>query len=94
MIKTKVDFLEGGFYPANQNNLKSFQKALIGWKKLALQKIHFCFDHVNRLYVGNFVQIFVFRPTVDPSVRRGSDGPRRVKNSRSCTRLLLTALLD
>jgi len=30
-------------------------------------------------YVGNFVQILVFRPTVDPSVRRGLDGPRRVK---------------
>jgi len=29
MIKTKVAF----FYPANQSNLKSFQKALIGWKK-------------------------------------------------------------
>jgi len=33
MIKTKVAFLEAGFYPANQSNLKSFQKALIGWKK-------------------------------------------------------------
>jgi len=41
MIKTKVAFLEGWlfssqpeqFYPANQNNLKSFQKVLIGLKK-------------------------------------------------------------
>jgi len=34
MIKAKVAFLEGGFfYPANQSNLKSFLKALIGWKK-------------------------------------------------------------
>jgi len=33
---------------------------------------------VNRLYIGNFIQILVFRPTVDPSVRRGSDGPRRI----------------
>jgi len=31
--KIKVAFLEGRFYPANQSNLKSFQKALIGWKK-------------------------------------------------------------
>jgi len=29
MIKTKV----ACFYSANQSNLKSFQKALIGWKK-------------------------------------------------------------
>jgi len=33
MIKTKVAFWKTGFYPANQSNLKSFQKALIGWKK-------------------------------------------------------------
>jgi len=48
MIKTKVAVLEGrlfssqseqfkefskSFFPANQSNLKSFQKALIGWKK-------------------------------------------------------------
>jgi len=33
MIKTKVAYLEGRVYPANQNNLKSFQKTLIGWKK-------------------------------------------------------------
>jgi len=38
MIKTKVAFLEGRFYPANQNNLKSFQKALIGWKKASPPK--------------------------------------------------------
>jgi len=42
-------FWRAGFYPANQSNLKSFQKALIGWKKPALQKSHFCFDHANRL---------------------------------------------
>jgi len=29
--------------------------------------------------VGNFVQLLVFRVIVDPSVRRGSDGPREVK---------------
>jgi len=32
MIKTKVTFWRVGFYPANQSNLKSYQKALIGWK--------------------------------------------------------------
>jgi len=34
MIKTKVAFLEGRLLSkqANQSNLKSFQKALIGWK--------------------------------------------------------------
>jgi len=30
--QNKVAFLEGRFYPVNQ---KSFQKALIGWKKPA-----------------------------------------------------------
>jgi len=33
MINTKVAFWRAGFYPANQSNLKSFQKTLIGWKK-------------------------------------------------------------
>jgi len=28
MIKTKVAFWRAGFYPANQSNLKSIQKAL------------------------------------------------------------------
>jgi len=28
-----VAFLEDGLYPANQSNLKSFLKDLIGWKK-------------------------------------------------------------
>jgi len=52
MIKIKVAFWRAGFYPANQSNLKSFQKALIGWKTPALQKSHFCFDHVNRLLIS------------------------------------------
>jgi len=51
MIKTKVTFWSAGFYLANQSNLKSFQKTLIGWKKPVLQKIHFCFGHVNRLII-------------------------------------------
>jgi len=33
MIKSKVFFWRAGFSPANQSNLKSFRKALIGWKK-------------------------------------------------------------
>jgi len=35
-VHKKVVFLEAGFYPANQSNLKSFCKALIGWNKAAL----------------------------------------------------------
>jgi len=38
MIKAKVAFLKGQFYPANQSNLKSIQKALIGWKKAGPSK--------------------------------------------------------
>jgi len=46
--KQKWLFWRASFYPANQSNLKRIQKVLIGWKKPALQKSHFCFDHVNR----------------------------------------------
>jgi len=38
MIKIKVAFWKAGFYPANQSNLKSFLKALIGWKKASPPK--------------------------------------------------------
>jgi len=38
MSRTKVAFWRAGFYPANQSNLKSMQKALIGWKKAGLPK--------------------------------------------------------
>jgi len=31
MIKPKVAFLEGRFFPINQGFLKTFQIALIGW---------------------------------------------------------------
>jgi len=51
MIKTKVAFLEAGFYPANQSHLKSFQKALIGWLKADPPKKPLLFDYVNRLIV-------------------------------------------
>jgi len=37
-----------GFYPAKQIPLKSFQKAWLAGKKPALQKSHFCFDHVKQ----------------------------------------------
>jgi len=49
MIKTKVVFWRAGFYLANQSNLKSFQKSLIGWKKAGPSKKPLLFDHVNRL---------------------------------------------
>jgi len=52
MIKTKVAFWRADFYPANQSNLKSIQKALIGWKKAGPPKKPFCFDHVNRLLMA------------------------------------------
>jgi len=49
--KQKWLFWRAGFYSANQSNLKSFQKSLNGWKKPALQKNYFSFDHVNRLTI-------------------------------------------
>jgi len=33
MIKTKVAFLEAGFFPVNQSFLNTFSIALIGWIK-------------------------------------------------------------
>jgi len=33
MIRAKVAFFEGQLLSNNQSNLKSFKKALIGWKK-------------------------------------------------------------
>jgi len=47
MIKAKVAFLRPAFI-----NLKSFQKALIGWKKAGPPKKPLCFDHINRLYIA------------------------------------------
>jgi len=45
MIKAKVAFLEGSLlgYPNNQSNLKSFLKALIGWKKSGSPKMPLLF---------------------------------------------------
>jgi len=45
------------FYLANQSNLKSIQKALIGWKKAGPPKSHFCFDRVNRLNISNNISL-------------------------------------
>jgi len=36
--QNKSGFLEGQLYPANQSNLKSFQKAPVGWKKAGPSK--------------------------------------------------------
>jgi len=44
----EVVFLEGRLYLANQRNLKSFQKVLIGWKKFSPSKSYFVFGDVNR----------------------------------------------
>jgi len=51
MIKTKVAFWRAGFYPVDQSNLKSIQKAVIGWKTAGPLKSRFGFDHVNRQIV-------------------------------------------
>jgi len=43
MYKIEVAFRMAGFYPANQNNLKSFQNTQIGWKKAGPLKNTFGF---------------------------------------------------
>jgi len=37
---------------SQSEQLKSIQKAMIGWKKAGSPKSHFYFDHVNRLLVS------------------------------------------
>jgi len=56
MIRTKVAFLEGGFYTANQSNLKSIQKALplIAWKKAGPPKKPLLFPSCKQ---ANFTQL-------------------------------------
>jgi len=50
--RNKSGFFGGPvFFLANQSNLKSFQKAPIGWKKAGPPKKPLLFDHVNRLIV-------------------------------------------
>jgi len=39
IAKQKWLFWRADFYPANQSNLKSFQKALIDWKKAGPPKV-------------------------------------------------------
>jgi len=46
MIKTKVAFLEGRLLSSQSEQFKMHSKSF-DW----LYKIHFCFDHVNRLFV-------------------------------------------
>jgi len=49
--KQKWLFWRAGFYLTSPSNLKSFQKALIGWKKAGPPNKPFLFDHVNRLII-------------------------------------------
>jgi len=46
MIKTKVVFLEGAFIQPIRAIWKVSRKPWLAGKKPALQKSHFCFDHV------------------------------------------------
>jgi len=50
MIKTKVAFLKGRLFPANQGFLKTFQIVLIGWIIAGPPKKPVLFN-VNRLQV-------------------------------------------
>jgi len=52
MIKAKVAFLEGRLFFSQSEPFETFQIALIGWIKAGSPKSHFCFDHVNRLYLA------------------------------------------
>jgi len=61
MIKTKVAFLEGRLFLANQGFLKTLQIVLIGWIKAGHPKSHFCFDHVNRLMITSIGTGFLSR---------------------------------
>jgi len=52
MIKTKVAFLEGWLLSSKSEQSNKFSKSLaLLEKNPALQKSHFCFDHVNRLLI-------------------------------------------
>jgi len=59
MIKTKMAFLEGRLLSSQSEQLKKHSKSS-DWleKRPALQKSHFCFDHVNRLIVTLVIRIF------------------------------------
>jgi len=56
MIKTKVAFLQGWLLSSQSEQLKKYSKTS-GWlEKAGPQKSHFCFDHVNRLYMCRRIQ--------------------------------------
>jgi len=54
--KQKWLFWSAGFFSANQGFLKTFQIVLFEWIKPALQKSHFCFDHVNKLKITVYIE--------------------------------------
>jgi len=57
MSKNEVAFLESRLFPVIQSYLKSFQKALIGWKKADRPKkllLYWTIVHKPGLYSFNF----------------------------------------
>jgi len=71
MIKTKVAFLKGRLLSIQPEQFKKYSKSSkMAGKKPALQKKHFCFDHVNMLNVRSrcpvtFVLVKKFEFLVD-----------------------------
>jgi len=55
MFKTKVTFLDGRLLSIQSEQFKKYSKSS-DWKKAGPPKSHFCFDHVNRLYVDSSKQ--------------------------------------
>jgi len=53
MIKTKVAFLKGRLLSSQSEQFEKFSKSS-GWleKTRSSKKGHFCFDHVNRLFIS------------------------------------------
>jgi len=49
MIKTKVAFVEGRLLRSQSDQFKKYSK-ISDW----LKKSHFCFNHVNRLYLFSY----------------------------------------
>jgi len=54
MIKTKVAFLEGRLSSSQSKQLKKYSKSS-DWLEKKPAKSHFCFDHVNRLFITAMV---------------------------------------
>jgi len=63
MIKTKAAFLESRLLSSQSEQSKKFSK-ILDWleKSPALQKSHFCFDHVNRLIKCNNYLVSMYIP--------------------------------